>query len=440
MVLPVYTYEEVSKHNKATDCWLVIDDHVYDVTKFVPRHPGGNMIYLNAGRESTKLFESYHPDSVKPILSKFLIGRVEGPNLFRVQFANEQEDKGLYEKIKTDVMAHLKSKKIDPRFSWQMYIKSFVIFFGCFLAFYLTHFYLENFVATVIAAVVLGFLAAEVGVCIQHDANHGGFSSSAVVNKWVGTSLDFVGASSFIWKQQHVFGHHVYTNIEGIDPDIRVHDPDIRRTNMFQPWREYQAYQHVYLGLLYSLLSIKSIFIDDFKMLFSGWIGVVPVNHIHMEELIVFFGGKAFYFLYYIVLPLIFSQHSLVHTVQLWLIAHLVTGWTLAFMFQVNHVTDRADFYEKKGDKVNVGWTKSQIEGTSDFAHDSWFWTHVSGGLNYQVVHHLFPWVCHVHYPEIAPIVKKACKEAGINYIVYPTFMSALAGHFNHMKAVGKAQ
>jgi len=122
-----------------------------------------------------------------------------------------------------------------------MYIKSFAIFFGCFLAFYLTHFYLEDFVATAITAVVLGFLAAEVGVCIQHDANHGGFSSSAAVNKWVGTSLDFVGASSFIWKQQHVFGHHVYTNIEGIDPDIRVHDPDVRRTNMFQPWREYQV-------------------------------------------------------------------------------------------------------------------------------------------------------------------------------------------------------
>lgn len=63
--LPVWSYEEIEKHNKETDCWLVIDDVVYDVTSFVPRHPGGNMIFLNAGRESTRLFESYHPESVK---------------------------------------------------------------------------------------------------------------------------------------------------------------------------------------------------------------------------------------------------------------------------------------------------------------------------------------------------------------------------------------
>lgn len=60
-----YTYKEIQKHNRADDCWLAIRDKVYDVTRFVPHHPGGNMIYLNAGRESTHLFESYHPSHVK---------------------------------------------------------------------------------------------------------------------------------------------------------------------------------------------------------------------------------------------------------------------------------------------------------------------------------------------------------------------------------------
>lgn len=90
-------------------------------------------------------------------------------------------------------------------------------------------------------------MAAEVGVNIQHDANHGAFHRNASVNKWIGWSLDFVGASSFIWKQQHVFGHHVYTNIDGIDPDIRVNDPDVRRTTLFQPWRSYQVLSKSFL-------------------------------------------------------------------------------------------------------------------------------------------------------------------------------------------------
>ena len=91
---------------------------------------------------------------------------------------------------------------------------------------------------------MMGFLAAEVGVSIQHDANHGAYHSNPAVNKWVGATLDMAGSSSFIWKQQHVFGHHVFTNIDGVDPDIRVKDPDIRRVTQTQPWHRYQARGH----------------------------------------------------------------------------------------------------------------------------------------------------------------------------------------------------
>lgn len=59
------SFEEVSKHNRADDCWMVVSGKVYDVTKFVPRHPGGNMIYVNAGKDSTHLFDSYHPASAR---------------------------------------------------------------------------------------------------------------------------------------------------------------------------------------------------------------------------------------------------------------------------------------------------------------------------------------------------------------------------------------
>lgn len=162
-----------------------------------------------------------------------------------------------------------------------------------------------------------------------------------------------------------------------------------------------QVYQHLYLGLLYGLLAIKSIFHDDFSMIAHGYIGVIPVNHIHLEEKIVFVVGKAFYFIYYLLIPALFSHHSLMESFELWIIAQLITGWVLAFSFQVrltneckvwvmdvwqvNHVTEGADFYKTDDDSMPIGWTRSQIEGTSDFAHGSWFWTNVTGGLNYQV-------------------------------------------------------
>jgi len=62
----------------------------------------------------------------------------------------------------------------------------------------------------------------------------------------------------------------------------------------------------------------------------------------------------------------------------------------------------------------------------------------VSGGLNYQVVHHLFPGVCHCHYPQLAPIVMRTAAEFGVPYKVYGTFREAVAGHFRQLHIAGR--
>ena len=98
-----------------------------------------------------------------------------------------------------------------------------------------------------LCSVVLGVCMAEVGVSIQHDANHGAYSQDTMLEYLLGTTLDIVGASSFMWKQQHVVGHHTYTNVDGLDPDIRVKDPDVRRVSEHQPWQSYQVSIHLSL-------------------------------------------------------------------------------------------------------------------------------------------------------------------------------------------------
>ncbi len=81
----------------------------------------------------------------------------------------------------------------------------------------------------------------EVGVSIMHDANHGAYSTNPWVTWLMSTTLDIVGASSFMWRQQHVVGHHAFTNVEDVDPDIRVSDPDVRRVTPKQPWQPYHV-------------------------------------------------------------------------------------------------------------------------------------------------------------------------------------------------------
>jgi len=60
-----FALEEVARHDSPSDCWLIIHGKVYDVTKWVPRHPGGSMILVRAGGDCSQLFDSYHPLSTR---------------------------------------------------------------------------------------------------------------------------------------------------------------------------------------------------------------------------------------------------------------------------------------------------------------------------------------------------------------------------------------
>lgn len=219
-----------------------------------------------------------------------------------------------------------------------------------------------------------------------------------------------------------------------------------------------QRQQHLYLAALYGLLSIKSVLVDDFSALAKGCIGPVRLSTMVWHESLIFWGGKLLFALWFVVLPLVYSPHGMARIALLWLVCQLCIGWMLAFMFQVvsvcnvhgvphlhchcmqvAHVTGDVAFLKRDptGGNVDMGWAEAQVATSADFAHGSWFWTHFSGGLNYQVVHHLFPGINHAHYPALAPIVQQTCREFGVPYTVYPTFWAALGAHFKHLYTVG---
>ena len=100
-----------------------------------------------------------------------------------------------------------------------------------------------------------------------------------------------------------------------------------------------QAYQHIYLALLYGLLAIKSVLLDDFQSIFTGSIGPVTISKLTQQEKAIFWGGKLLWLAYFIILPSVFSHHSWGALAALWLVSEAVTGWILAFMFQVQTET-----------------------------------------------------------------------------------------------------
>ena len=120
-------------------------------------------------------------------------------------------------------------------------------------------------------------------------------------------------------------------------------------------------------------------------------------------------------------------------------IMHYTAGLILSVVFQLAHVVEEAHFPvpDEKGNIENE-WAIHQMETTADFSRKSWLITYYVGGLNYQTEHHLFPRICHVHYPKLAPIVEATAKEFGVPYIYNETFITALKSHMSVIAKLGR--
>lgn len=93
-----FTREEIEKHNQKDDCWLVVNNNVYDVTSVLSWHPGGSATLLaNGGKlsqEVTSSFESIHDDYAHKKLNECVIGRVtdKGVKYMQEQAKAEAEE------------------------------------------------------------------------------------------------------------------------------------------------------------------------------------------------------------------------------------------------------------------------------------------------------------------------------------------------------------
>jgi linoleoyl-CoA desaturase len=118
---------------------------------------------------------------------------------------------------------------------------------------------------------------------------------------------------------------------------------------------------------------------------------------------------------------------------------HYITGFILAVIFQPAHVIEGTE-YPVPDDKGNMenNWAIHQLHTTTNFGHREKMFSWYVGGLNYQVEHHLFPNICHVHYRKIACIVKKTAEEFGLPYKSKDTFLQALIAHGRILKSLGQ--
>ena len=285
--------------------------------------------------------------------------------------------------------------------------------------------------------VLFGFLTAAIGFNVMHDGAHGSFSKHKVLNKMAGFSLNFLGASAIMWNMKHNIIHHTYTNIDGVDDDIEA-----------QPWLRFATtqkkmkmhkFQHYYFWFLYTLLHLIWIFMTDYQKYFKRKIGPVAIRKMTIKEHISFWTAKVLYAFAFVALPIYLLGF------KTWIIGFLIitmiTGLVISIVFQLAHTVEHTEFPlpNVMTNKIENEWAIHQINTTANFATGNKVISWLVGGLNFQIEHHLFPRISHVHYPAISKIIKSTCAEYGITYIEYPKMTSAIYSHVMYLKRIGQA-
>lgn len=285
--------------------------------------------------------------------------------------------------------------------------------------------------------VTLGFFTAFIGLNISHDAVHGSLSSNKTLNKILGYSFNLIGANSYIWNVTHNIVHHTYTNIEGHDEDIM--QIPLLRMSPHQKLRKVHKHQYWYAFFFYSLASLSWVFIKDYVKFFKREIGNYDnKNHPPIQYFILFL-SKAVYYTLFIVVPFVFIKALWWQILIGFLVMHFVQGLTMAIIFMLAHVVEETDFpLPNETGNIKNTWAVHQLYTTANFARNNTLLSFFCGGLNFQIEHHLYPRICHVHYKKVSDIVKETAETFNLRYNDNASFRYAIASHIRFLKTLGR--
>ncbi|HUG39482.1 MAG TPA: acyl-CoA desaturase [Longimicrobiales bacterium] len=286
-------------------------------------------------------------------------------------------------------------------------------------------------------AVVMGVGMAGIGFAVAHDALHGAYSANPRINRVLGFTFDLLGANGYMWKITHNVIHHTYTNIHGVDEDLTV--SPLLRLSPGAPRYGFHRYQHFYGLAAYSLATLNWVFAKDYQQFLKKDIGPYRDRRHPPSEIATLIIMKLVCYGYMIVLPLLLLDITWWQFLIGFLAAHLTAGTILGVIFQLAHVVEGPEYpLPDDGGQMEQAWLLHEMATTSNFAPRNRLLSWYVGGLNYQIEHHLFPQVCSVHYPALAPIVREVAERHGVPYHSQPTLRAAVASHLRMLKRLGQ--
>jgi len=297
----------------------------------------------------------------------------------------------------------------------------------------------ENLALIFLMWALMGFGMAGIGLSVMHDANHGAYSKNKFVNKILGFAISILGGNDVNWRIQHNVLHHTYTNVTGMDEDL---DPG--KVLRFSPHAErykMHRYQHFYAWFFYGLMTLMWCTVKDYKQAIRyRRMDLMKTQNVSFGALLTsIIITKVVYFAVFLGLPLLFSPMAWWGTVLCFLFMHFIAGLVLAMIFQPAHVVPCSNYpMPDNSGNIDADWAVNQLFNTMNFAPKARMFSWYVGGLNFQIEHHLFPHICHVHYSELSQIVRETAAEFDLPYFTQKTFYGALREHTIMLKNLGR--
>jgi linoleoyl-CoA desaturase len=334
------------------------------------------------------------------------------------------------------VAAYFDARQLSRRDCPQMYVKTAVLVLWLAASYIGLVFMAQAWWQAVPLSLSLALAMAGIGFNVQHDGNHGAYSRHPWVNKTMALSLNLLGGNAYFWHYKHNIAHHTFPNISGSDDDISL--GPLGRLSPHDRHYWFHRFQHLYIWFLYAMLAIEWQLTGDFRSMIKPGVADTRVARPRGREQLFFWAGKACFFALALVVPLL--RHGFWTVVGFYFLTGAVLGLTLSIVFQLAHCIEETTFRIPEAGSQRIGrdFYTHQVETSADFARGSRLWTWYLGGLNFQVEHHLFPKICHVHYPALSPIVEQTCSDHGVPYLDHPSVSSAVRSHVRLLKRLSR--
>lgn len=355
----------------------------------------------------------------------------------KIRFSPEKKSL-FYPTLKNRVDSYFKDRQISRHGDRRMVLKTVVFLSAYIIPFVLLLVYTPSLAFASPLWLIMGLAMSGIGMNIMHDANHGAYSRDAGANQWLGYTLYLVGVGVKNWKFQHNVLHHTYTNITGLDEDIRDRGV-VKLSPHLAPGRSHR-WQWLYAFFFYGILTLYWVILKDFFQ-YRGFIKT-GVNRQSRAENGRMLAGllvlKLLYFGIFFGLPVLVFNMPLAEILLGFLLMHFTAGLILTVVFQLAHSVEGTAYpLPDLTGKLNNDWAVHQLETTVNFSPKNKIITWCLGGLNFQIEHHLFPKVCHVHYPQISGIVRQTAEDFGLKYLENESLRDAFTSHIRSLKTFG---